>query len=214
MSNGKFTLGVVGAQNTGKTTFIKDLIEYTKNSRIYLPFTSVGCDYRKKIEEAGLQINQNGNIRCQNIILDTLIEQLDIIKGMGDGNYVTDRSPIDNFVYSTWLSEHRPESAITSIDLAEIYKKMKDSIKEYDAIVFLDVDNCRDIEIVDDHFRDTDPKFRAEVDKIFKDTFVRLGSECLGDKLNCLIKGTREQRVEQFLNWYDKYIIKSEEAYK
>ena len=80
----KFIVGVIGTQNTGKSTFIKDII--SKYQDTDSQFQTVGCDYRKKIEEAGLQINRNGNLRCQNIICDTLIEQLDIIKGMGDGN--------------------------------------------------------------------------------------------------------------------------------
>lgn len=58
----KFVVGVIGTQNTGKSTFINDLISKFQHS--HSQFITVGCDYRKKVEEAGLQINRNGNLAC------------------------------------------------------------------------------------------------------------------------------------------------------
>ena len=48
----KLVIGVIGTQNTGKSTFIKDILE--KFKRTEMEFKTVGCDYRKKIEERGL----------------------------------------------------------------------------------------------------------------------------------------------------------------
>ena len=50
--NNKFIVGVIGTQNTGKSTFIKDILEKFKGTE--MEFKTVGCDYRKKIEERGL----------------------------------------------------------------------------------------------------------------------------------------------------------------
>lgn len=50
--NNKLVVGVIGTQNTGKSTFIKDILEKFKGTE--MEFKTVGCDYRKKIEERGL----------------------------------------------------------------------------------------------------------------------------------------------------------------
>ena len=162
-------------------------------------FHTVGCDYRRKIEEAGLQINRNGNLQSQKIILDTLVEQLDIIQQMPDGNYITDRSPIDAYVYTVYLFRHNPELGITQADLDEMLAKVKKSIEGYDRIVYIDLDNCQNVEVVNDTFRDTNMEYRAEIDSLFKETFNQIGMENLESKLNSEIKGTRQMRVNQFL---------------
>lgn len=195
MAEKKFVVGVIGTQNTGKSTFIRDLIghyEGTENE-----FKTVGCDYRKKIEEAGLSINRKGNLAAQKIIMDTLVEQVDIIRGMPEGNYVTDRTPIDAYAYTVYLFRHNPELGITQADLDEMMAKVKKSMSGYDLIVFIDLDNCQNVEVVDDTFRDTNLEYRKEIDQIFKETIVGLRSEIFG-KLDTSIFGDRNQRVDLF----------------
>lgn len=195
MAEKKFVVGVIGTQNTGKSTFIRDLIghyEGTENE-----FKTVGCDYRKKIEEAGLSINRKGNLAAQKIIMDTLVEQVDIIRGMSEGNYVTDRTPIDAYAYTVYLFRHNPELGITQADLDEMMAKVKKSMTGYDLIVFIDLDNCQNVEVVDDTFRDTNLEYRKEIDQIFKETIVGLRSEIFG-KLDTSIFGDRNQRVDLF----------------
>ena len=161
-------------------------------------FHTVGCDYREKIRKAGLQINRKGNLEAQKIILDTLVEQMDIIQKMPDGNYITDRSPIDAYVYTMYLFRHNPELGITQNDIDEMFNKVKKSIEGYDRIIYIDLDNCGNVEVVDDTLRDTNLEYRAEIDQLFKETFRNLG-KALDGKLNSEIKGTREMRVNQFL---------------
>ena len=170
MADNKFVVGVIGTQNTGKSTFIQDIIEKFKGTSN--EFHTVGCDYREKIRKAGLQINRDGNLEAQKIILDTLVEQLDIIKRMPDGNYVTDRSPIDAYVYTVYLYRHKPELGITQADLDEMLEKVKGSIGGYDRIVYIDLDNCPNVVVVDDTFRDTNLEYREEIDRLFKETFT------------------------------------------
>ena len=161
-------------------------------------FRTVGCDYREKIRKAGLHINRNGNLNAQKIILDTLIEQLDIIQKMPDGNYITDRSPIDAYVYTMYLFRHNLELGITQADIDEMFYKVKKSIECYDRIIYIDLDNCDNVEVVDDSLRDTNLEYRAEIDRLFKETFKKLGS-AIDKKLNSEIKGTRDVRVNQFI---------------
>ena len=198
MDNKKLVVGVVGTQNTGKSTFIRDILEKFKGTP--MEFKTVGCDYRKKIEERGLKINREGNLESQIIIFYTLVEQLDIIDGMPNGCYLTDRSPIDAYVYTKYLKEHRPELGITDADLLNMYSRLLCEIGRYDKIVFLDLENCSNVEVVDDKFRDTNLAYRKEIDLLFKETLLRLmcDGELAGKVCNS-ISGTREARVNRFI---------------
>lgn len=200
----KFIVGVIGTQNTGKSTFIKDIISTYQHTDSQ--FLTVGCDYRKKVEEAGLQINRNGNLQCQKIICDTLIEQLDIIKGMGDGNYITDRSPIDSYAYTVYLYRHQgnvpAKDMILKEDLDEMLNKVRESIKAYDKIIYIDLDNCDNVQVVDDRFRDTNLEYRKEIDDIFKETFNLLGKDVIESRLVSSIMGSREARVNMFVKLF------------
>lgn len=196
--NGKLTIGVVGTQNTGKSTFIKDVLEKFKGTP--MEFKTVGCDYRKKIEKRGLKINREGNLESQTIIFDTLVEQLDIIDGIPNGCYLTDRSPIDAYVYTKYLKEHNPSLGITNDDLQSMFNRLCMEIGRYDKIVFLDLDNCANVEVVDDKFRDTNLAYRREIDMLFKETLLKLvcSGELLGKICNS-IYGTRDERIARFI---------------
>ena len=192
----KFVVGVIGTQNTGKSTFIKDILDFYHSTP--RQFQTVGCDYRKKVEEAGLQINRKGNLEAQKIICDTLIEQIDIIRSMPDGNYITDRSPIDSYVYTKYLFKHNPELGIKQSDMDEMLMKVKGSLGGYDRLIFLDLDNCKNVEVVDDKFRDTNLDYRREIDQLFKEAFNEIGWDTMGKLLYSGISGTREERLAQF----------------
>lgn len=196
---GKFIVGVVGTQNTGKSTFIKDVLEKFKGTA--MEFKTVGCDYRKKIEEKGLKINRNGNLESQKIIFNTLVEQLDIIDGMPNGCYLTDRTPIDAYVYTKYLKEHKPESGITDDDLEAMFNKLCCEIGRYDKIAFLDLDRCGNVVVVDDKFRDTNLEYRREIDWLFKDTLLKLvlSGVLPASKVSDSISGTRDERIGKFI---------------
>lgn len=127
-----------------------------------------------------------------------MVEQLDIIQQMPDGNYITDRSPIDAYAYTVYLFRHNPELGITQYDLDEMLAKVRKSIEGYDRIIYIDLDNCPNVEVVDDTLRDTNLEYRAEIDSIFKEILALLGLRGSG-KLNQDIKGGRDARVNQFL---------------
>lgn len=183
---------VVGAQNTGKSTFIRDLRARFPEMR------QVGCDYRKKIAEAGLKINREGDIRSQRIILGALTEQLDLIAAEKDGTFLTDRSPVDCLVYTTYLFRHSPSAGVTQADLDEMFETARRYLGLCDGMIFLDLDDCGSVKVVDDRFRDTDAAYRVEIDSIFKEVFARLGRGVLKNRLVVSVKGGREERVAAF----------------
>ena len=53
---------------------------------------------------------------------------------MGNGNYITDRSPIDAYAYSVYLMRHNPDSGVTQDALDEMLIKVCNSIVAYDKI--------------------------------------------------------------------------------
>lgn len=192
-------IGVIGTQNTGKSTFIKDILEKFKGTT--MEFHTVGCDYRKKIEERGLKINREGNLESQQIIFDTLVEQLDLIDKMPDGCYLTDRSPIDAYVYTRYLKAHNPDLGITEDDLQNMFNKLCCEIGRYDKIVFLDLDKCGNVVVVDDKFRDTNLEYRREIDWLFKDTLLKLvlSGVLPVNKVSDSVYGTRDERLSKFI---------------
>ena len=195
----KLIVGVIGTQNTGKSTFIRDILEKFKGTP--MEFKTVGCDYRKKIEEKGLKINREGNLESQKIIFDTLVEQLDIIDKMPDGCYLTDRSPVDAYVYTRYLKSHNPGLGITEDDLQNMFNRLCCEIGRYDKIVFLDLDKCGNVVVVDDKFRDTNLEYRQEIDWLFKDTLLKLvlGGILPTSKVSDAISGTRDERLSKFI---------------
>lgn len=197
--DGKFVVGVIGTQNTGKSTFIKDVLEKFKGTP--LEFKTVGCDYRKKIEERSLKINRAGNLESQKIIFDTLVEQLHVIDKMPDGCYLTDRSPIDAYVYTRYLKAHNPGLGIIEDDLQNMFNKLCLEIGRYDKIVFLDLDKCCNVMVVNDKFRDTNLEYRQEIDWLFKDTLLKLvlGGILPASKVSDSVYGTRDERLSKFI---------------
>lgn len=201
----KFIVAVIGTANTGKTTFKNDVIERFASDETFFPFTTNEIDYREKIKAEGLQINRNGNLRSQKIIFDCLAES--VVKAAGDPsvrNFISDRSVIDAYVYTKYLMEHNPESGITRGDLSDMMRSLEYFVRLYDTIIFFPLEDCQDVKVVDDNFRDTDLSFRTEIDRIFRnvlDDLLRRGHCRYVDA----IKGSREERVRRFVDSFSFY---------
>lgn len=194
-------VGVVGTQNTGKSTFIQDV----RNATAYRAnesnrFVTVGVDYRKKIADLGLQINRNGNIESQNIIFDCLVESID--KAVESTNYnriIMDRTPIDAYVYTLWLL-HNKGANITNEILSNMYKRMMYYSKMLDCIVYIPLSKCDDVAVVDSKFRDTNLEYREQIDGLFQTTLDEITSH--KKKIEVIeVYGTRDARVDMFLEW-------------
>ena len=80
--------------------------------------------------------------------------------------------------------------------------KVRESIKTYDKIIYIDVNNCDNVHVVDDRFRDTNLEYRNEVDSIFKETFNLLGEDVMKNRLVSEIMGSRESRVNMFVKLF------------
>ena len=180
-------IAVSGTQNIGKSTFIKDFIAANPD------FTTPVLDYRKLIEDNGLKINREGDLRSQQMLLDFIIT--DIPKHTG--NVIFDRSAIDAYVYGLWHRLNRAEaSGFTMEAIRYQYEQMRKAVGLYDKILFIPLSKNPDIKVEDDKFRDTNLEYRAEIDRLFTIVIESLGERFRKEKV-VEIYGSREQRLLQ-----------------
>lgn len=194
MKNSKFLCTVIGSQNTGKSTFIKDVINTYSKFGLYEPFVTDECDYRKIIEEKKLNINREGNLESQRVIFDCLSQQvINSIRNPDFKNVIFDRSPIDALVYTIYL-HHQGKVAKEAID--QMKYEVSKFVQLYDAIIYIPLSCCENVKVVDDKFRDTDPEYRRYVDKLFSDVLNELYIGKDGKLIE--IYGNRQERLEMF----------------
>lgn len=195
MSDSPMIIGIVGTANTGKTTMINDIIMSEKNNRdLNLKWTLFGKDYRKTIEEKGLSINRNGNEECQQIIHDTLLQNiLDAANEKFLKRIIMDRTILDSFAYTYWHYKYGT-AKISRETLEKMWRDVVSFSKLYTSILYIPMSLCKNIKVVDDKFRDTNFEYRKQIDAIIESEFISL----LGHASIKLIYGNRDERVERF----------------
>jgi thymidylate kinase len=174
-------IAVVGAQNVGKTTFIKDFVSKFPN------YSTPSVSYRDVVKEKGLKINQETNAESQAAIMDFIYN---LITGNKLENVIFDRCIIDNYVYSH-CAYLKGNISKEFIDLSK--QKMLDHLKYLDIVVFIPV--SLNVNLEPDQLRDTDINFVDLVNK----TFVEVLFELVENKSVkvVVISGTREERLEE-----------------
>jgi len=196
MNRDKFLCAVIGSQNTGKSTFIKDVLDKYQDNPIFEPFVTDPIDYRKVIEEKHLSINREGNLESQRVIFDCLSDQVvKAIRNPNIKNVIFDRCPLDSLVYTMYLFDMH-KGGIEQSDLDQMISEMKRFIRLYDAVCYIPLDKCDNVVVVDDKFRDTDLAYRSYVDRLFKKAINSL-EDIDSDKI-IEIYGSREERVSMF----------------
>ena len=198
----KLIYGVIGTQNTGKTTFIKDVIEYCKTRIVDEQYYNRGVDYRQKITELGLSINRNGTEECQKIIFKTLTDNIidNMVKNVQSNEYnriLLDRTPIDAFVYTVWHNEYGDKS-ISQTVIENMWNSLLYSTRILDRIFYIPLSLCDSVEVVDDKFRDTNLEYRNQINEIFEKCISKL----IKNKVNIsFLYGDREERIKAFLEY-------------
>lgn len=172
-------IAVIGPQNTGKSTFIKDFLA------AFPQYTTPRETYRDVVKAKGLAINQKTNQESQKFIRDFLFEQ---IVNNNNENILFDRCVIDNLVYTLVQKE---KGVIEDDFIAETRTMMKDSLKHLDAILFIPTTVA--IALVDDEIRDIDPVFIDQVNRIFLEVLFVLARESSIPIVT--VSGSREGRI-------------------
>ena len=155
-------IGVIGTQCVGKSTFIDDMI-------IQWPqLTKPEKTYRDLIKEKKLVINQKGNKKSQEHILNFLVDEA--MANYGKKKMIFDRTPIDNLVYSLWLYE----KGLGDIDEAFIdkcVKQVREAVKFYSVIFYIPLTRENDVLLQSKENRDVDPIYRGEIALLFDSIF-------------------------------------------
>jgi hypothetical protein len=150
-------IAIIGTQNTGKTTYVKDFIKK------WPMYKTSDKSYREILKEKNLPHSKNATEETQKVVLDFLIDQ--VTESSKEDNVILDRSVLDCLAYSTWLCLNGKVSE-KFLDQQRII--IRETLKLYDVIFFVPLTKAAPIDIEDDGFRNTDPIFREEIDNIFK----------------------------------------------
>lgn len=153
-------LGLIGCQNSGKTTLINDMLA---NWSMY---TTPEKTYRDLIKEKNLPCNRQTTPETQQLIMDLLCDQ--ILATSKNDNIITDRTPLDALVFSLH-AYGRGVAGFTDEFVEKQILLAREACKSYDILFFIPIIEKYDIPLVQDGLRDADPTYRQEIDNIFKE---------------------------------------------
>lgn len=173
-------IAVIGPQNTGKSTFIKDFLE------AFPQYSSPTKTYRDFAEEQQLAINQKTSEASQRAIGDFLFEQTKTFAGE---HAIFDRCVIDNWVYT--MSQYL-KGEISEPFLEETEIRMHEDLQHYDTIFF--IPTASGIDYVDDGLRDVDRGYIDHINTLFIDLLLHLRPH-IPHKI-VTVSGPRDVRIE------------------
>lgn len=174
-------IAVIGPQNTGKSTFITDMLSACPS------YTTPGETYRDLVKKEGLAINRKTTEASQRAIRDFLYEQITHFKGE---QVLFDRCLIDNWVYTKAQSE---AGSIPAAFVTKTEALMHESLQHLDAFIF--IPTAVGVSLIDDFLRDTDRHFVDKVNELFIEKLLAL--RCNIHQPIVVITGTREERVRR-----------------
>lgn len=206
MNNKKLIVGIIGTANTGKSTLINDIVNSDKNvsRNEELRWTLFGKDYRTIISEKGLKINRNGNEECQKVIHNTLLQNIiDAANEPFLKRIIMDRTIIDSFAYTYWHNKFGG-GGISRETLEIMWNQVVKFSKLFDSLIYIPLNRCDNITVVDDKFRDTNFEYRKQIDKILDMIWLSLVAD--GSKMD-VIYGSRDERVEWFIETKEYLLV-------
>lgn len=163
-----FIVSISGAQNTGKSTIVKDLlVKYP--DLFYVPKGS----YRDVIKEKGLVINQEGSFESQLAIMDYLVNQLEEVQKIENKIVILDRSVLDCYVYSKYLFYNKK---ITLEQFLELENKYIFTCSSYlDQVILVSFN--KNIDLVNDKLRDINLEYINIINYIFAEEAYNIPME-------------------------------------
>lgn len=154
-------IAISSTQCNGKTTLVNAIKQRWPNYE--LPEKT----YRDVIKEKGLSINQEGTKESQELILNALVDQA--INNSHKKHTLSDRSVLDNVVYTLWLGD---KEKITDTDfIANSINICRETLKMYDIIFWLPLNEDISVKESDSGQRALDEEYRIEIDNIFFGVF-------------------------------------------
>ncbi|WP_295430185.1 AAA family ATPase [uncultured Thiodictyon sp.] len=187
-------IGIMGAQNTGKSTFVQDFLQnwpmYKKNEK----------HYSSLVKEKGIKLNEEGNEESQEAIMNFIIDQ--VMPGSKKDKIIYDRTVLDNLMYTMWMNS---KGMVSDEFVKKCIPIIKESLTFYDILFFLPITKFSPIPIEEKEHRSSSLEFREESDHIMKalvnqynlqnKTYFPFDNE-LGCPAIVEIFGNREERIE------------------
>lgn len=152
-------IAVSGTSNIGKSTLIEDFC------KVWPMYKVANESYRSVKEKNDIKLNQEGDKESQILIRDALIDEVQ--KYPKDEKVIFDRCVLDNLVYTMWLNA-KETPGIDDLFVEQQMTIVKETLKLYDIIFFLPLSQNFPVKVEEKTGRDVDPKFREEIDYLFK----------------------------------------------
>ena len=146
-------IAVLGPQNTGKSTFIKDFLTEFPH------YTTPPETYRDLVEEKELEVNQLTSVDSQKAIRDFMFGQLRYNTAY---NVIFDRCPVDFIAYAMCALD-QDDIDINDSEVSERFPDIKEALNNLDLILFLPITKENSIEYTEEN-----PAYRKLADKYFK----------------------------------------------
>lgn len=155
-------IAISGTVSIGKSTLINDFLKEW-------PLYKTPSDtYRSLIKTGNYPHSKKCNKEGQWAILNHMIDEMQ--KYSKEDKIIYDRCPWDNLVFSIWAAEMQ-SSDIDEEFVAKCIPIVKESMKFLDMICYIPITKHSPVPIVDNGFRETDPKYIEGIDNIFKALF-------------------------------------------
>jgi len=152
-------ISVTGTACQGKSTFVKDFIEY------FPKYSTPEKTYRDMIKEKGYTHSQETTKDTQWDILNFMIDEQ--MKYTREDYVIFDRCPLDNIAYSIWACA-KQDSDIDTEFVEKCMPLVKESMKFLDIIFFTPITKVAKVELENNNERDVDPVFVEEIDHLLK----------------------------------------------
>jgi len=174
-------IAVIGPQNTGKSTFIKDFLV------AFPEYTTPKETYRDLVKRNELAINQNATEENQRLIRDFLYNQ---VRSNKVKNIIFDRCIIDNYIYTLAQAE---KGVISQKFLKETEVAMYDSLQFIGTLIF--IPTAVSVHLVGDKLRDTDTIFIDHINCLFVETLLKIAKRSTIEII--LVSGGRQTRIKE-----------------
>lgn len=174
-------IAVIGPQNTGKSTFVKDFLEEFSH------YTSPKETYRDVIESKSLVVNQKSSLESQKEIRDFMFGQT---RQNTEYNVIFDRCMIDNYVYTNVQYE---KGEIPKWFVDETEAMMRDTLQQIDMYLF--IPTAVSVPLVDDSTRDITASYIDTVNHQFLRILFDLSRK--NQVTVKVISGSRKERIDQ-----------------
>jgi nicotinamide riboside kinase len=167
-------IGLCGTMSVGKTTLVKALSEQVEQFKGYT-FTTERSKY---LNSLGIPLNHETTIEGQTVFLAERVTEL-----MQD-RLITDRTILDVMAFTNCAKK------VSYIDGDAFAEYASRFVKQYDYIFYISPDG---MEIEDNGIRETDAKYRKEIDEEIQKLLLKYRPVYFE------LKGTTEERINQMM---------------